>query len=73
MKIVFDKNDVYKTLGGLNDKTFMAASYVNSKEAWGLPTFRRLRFKKEAEGCIRTEEDKNRTEKGLENCYSYTV
>ena len=49
MKIVFDKNDVYKTLGGLNDKTFMAASYVNSKEAWGLPTFRRLRFKKEAD------------------------
>ena len=49
MKIVFDKNDVYKTLGGLNDKTFMAASYVNSKEAWGLPTFRKLRFKKEAD------------------------
>ena len=49
MKIVFDKNDVYKTLGGLNDKTFMAASYVNSKEAWDLPTFRRLRFKKEAD------------------------
>ena len=49
MKIVFDKNDVYKTLGSLNDKTFMAASYVNSKEAWGLPTFRRLRFKKEAD------------------------
>ena len=49
MKIVFDKNDVYKTLGGLNDKTFMAASYMNSKEAWGLPTFRRLRFKKEAD------------------------
>lgn len=49
MKIVFDKNDVYKTLGSLNDKTFMAASYANSKEAWGLPTFRRLRFKKEPE------------------------
>ena len=49
MKIVFDKNDVYKTLGSLNDKTFMAASYVNSKEAWGLPTFRKLRFKKEAD------------------------
>ena len=49
MKIVFDKNDVYKTLGSLNDKTFMAASYVNSQEAWGLPTFRRLRFKKEAD------------------------
>ena len=49
MKIVFDKNDVYKTLGSLNDKTFMAASYANSKEAWGLPTFRRLRFKKEAD------------------------
>jgi len=49
MKIVFDKNDVYKTLGSLNDKTFMAASYANSKEAWGLPTFRRLRFKNEAD------------------------
>ena len=49
MKIVFDKNDIYKTLGSLNNKTFMAASYVNSKEAWGLPTFRRLRFKKEAD------------------------
>lgn len=49
MKIVFDKNDVYKTLGSLNNKTFMAASYMNSKEAWGLPTFRRLRFKKEAD------------------------
>ena len=49
MKIVFDKNDVYKTLGSLNDKTFMAASYANSKEAWGLPTFRRLRFKQETE------------------------
>lgn len=49
MKIVFDKNDVYKTLGSLNDKTFMAASYANSKEAWGLPTFRKLRFKKEAD------------------------
>ena len=49
MKIIFDKNDVYKTLGSLNNKTFMAASYVNSKEAWGLPTFRRLRFKKEAD------------------------
>ena len=49
MKIVFDKNDVYKTLGSLNNKTFMAASYVNSKEAWGLPTFRRLRFKKESD------------------------
>ena len=49
MKIVFDKNDVYKTLGSLNDKTFMAASYAHSKEAWGLPTFRRLRFKQETE------------------------
>lgn len=49
MKIVFDKDDVYKTLGGLNDKTFMAASYANSQEAWGLPTFRKLRFKKEAD------------------------
>lgn len=49
MKIVFDQNDISKAIGIVNKKSFLRVDAAQSGEKWGLPIFKRLKFKTEAE------------------------
>lgn len=49
MKIVFDQNDVSKVIGMVNKKSFLRVDAAQSGEKWGLPIFKNLKFKTEAE------------------------